>query len=79
LCSKCLDQHYLQHKAIGASPDIRDMQDIKEMALKSMKNEASVYAETEQLNSTVKEIYPAEYIKELTREYFLRKRSFINS
>lgn len=44
-----------------------------------MKYEAQVYAETEKYHSALREIYPAEYIKELTREYFLRKRAYMNS
>jgi hypothetical protein len=67
LCAKCLDLHYLQHKEIGASPDIEEIQVVQDKLLKSMKNEASVYSETEQLHSAVREIYPAEYIKEITR------------
>lgn len=46
LCEKCLDSHYLQHKEIGASPDIQKIQDIKNKLLKIIKTEATTYAQT---------------------------------
>jgi hypothetical protein len=57
----------VQHKEIGASPDIQKIQEVKSKLLKSIKTEASTYAQAEELNLSVREIYPAEYIKELTR------------
>lgn len=74
LCPRCLPHHHEQHKTIGTPPLLRPIGRLSDCLSESAKLESDMYHKSNDFSESVRRVSTSEMLKELTREYFLRRR-----